>query len=1292
MADVPLRPSLIPGITFEQETEWGKRAAAGVLNTPADIAALYPALSGISEVAGYGSLPGAQATGEFVQSYTDRVYDIMGIEAPETPSEYAMEIANPLAVSKMPIVVLNKLPAALRFIEPMFPMVQGPWSPARAGANVAVPFVAQQGISELIDENESTETIFDSSYYSGAEQTFDADELDLSIEDVGTPQYQALEPIEVDTSDVDLWPVAEVEEGMYLPDINNPDTWEDLDAGYQEQETWRKLVYGGVAGLALVAGAGHAARLIQAKRAKATIDQFNEFTGEAPRDLDPRKPQNISTETLRNRHEPIRSTATAVKTQLIDGMSPVFRNLARVAKIDPAKAETIAAYVQTIGNPSAMAKRIDAFFKVGSLPGSTVRFDTPYATHVSKTLSLSPQEIGSYHTLKQAYRALDDLIVRRNQGQARPLWGTYDEGGLRARINQIEGLFPKVKELNTEYRGFQRQMLNYQEELGMISAAEKVAWIHNRPNYTPLAGKYKPDGLRAFKRMFGDTRAPDPEDSVDIFREAENKMQPGQLKDSFLADLDYFTDVIKYAETNRLRRTVVEALEPLNFDDGAKIIKIKNKKGSKPGLRFRDSTGVEKFAEIRDPALLSALRFRPHIVGGILESASRISMSMYTGKYNPLFAKASLAYEAITGQILLKSGRRLGAIDQALNYLGSDLKLSSFDPTSVAALPFDAAGVLIRSSSLRAANKLRVSSFNNGVLARMLGPRNAEALAKIIQSSYENSAYHLYEQYGGGNAVFIETDTFARPETVGKSIPELAQLHGAILSSSTLGRSYNMTLEAIHNAVRYRHVSANTQRRLMMHTNEDGTQRLPRMSDFGATGRLGNLPVIQFEPVGGVDTMTRLAADTRNLTGDVTRRPGDTGTHFGRGYQRLLAQSPYANHFLQVSAQIARMMKDHYIRMSLSLATFGFGVLALVHKAMEEDPEILNNMTPQQRRTTIPIVFNGKTQWMLNIPPELRLMSGPLIESYLNTNGFLNQQTQNTPFAAPNSLSVEESLARDSSFEAFGKILLEDVVPNPVGPGLNVGSALVTGLAGEPTTLGEITTGRMGRAYHPPRDEYRTLADKNNSVLEDTARVVIEELTGAAGSMLTTTGEGVLTMLKHDQPPMDIMANTAEALTARERNTMAPLLGVDERVNLADPVSDYVRTAQQALKALDPILMRGVMGAGERMSSSRPMNEDPAGFMANLQGTDMAVILPYAKQAQWHLRRMEPKYTVLENEKSQLKRNPYISVAVKQERLNAITLQQRDMTKQMFNVIKTAEDEVTEMLGREFSFATEGTP
>ena len=120
--------------------------------------------------------------------------------------------------------------------------------------------------------------------------------------------------------------------------------------------------------------------------------------------------------------------------------------------------------------------------------------------------------------------------------------------------------------------------------------------------------------------------------------------------------------------------------------------------------------------------------------------------------------------------------------------------------------------------------------------------------------------------------------------------------------------------------------------------------------------------------------------------------------------------------------------------------------------------------------------------------------------------------------------------------------------------------------------------------------------------------------------------------------------------------------------------------------------MRGVLGAGERMSSSRPMNEDPAGFMANLQGTDMAVILPYAKQAQWHLRRMEPKYTVLENEKSQLKRNPYISVAVKQERLNAITLQQRDMTKQMFNVIKTAEDEVTEMLGREFSFATEGTP
>lgn len=1292
MADVATRPSF-PTFTPEQETEWRNRALAGVMNTPADLAALYPALSGLSEVTIGVPLPGAQATAEFVETYTNRVYDIVGIDAPETPSEYAMEIANPLAVSKMPVAALNRLPSALRAIEPMLPMVQGPWSAGRAAANAAVPFVAQQGISELTDFDEQTETVFDASYY-GAGQT--GEEIDLAVPDVGAPQYQPLEPIDVDTTDVNFWPTDDELETINIADVNDPNTWEDLDAGYEEQENWRKWIYGGVAAFAVVAGAGHAARVIQAKRARAAIDQFSEFTGEGPRDTTPKQSNNISTETLRNKHEPVRSSATAVKTQLIDGMSPIYRNLARVARSDPAQADTLAAYVQTVGNPSAMAKRFDSFLKTGVLPGSTVRLETPYMTHVSKLMSLPETEIGSYHTLKQAYRALDDLVVRRRQGAARPVWGVYDEGGLRSRINQIEAQFPQVKRLNDEYKGMQRALLDYQEELGMISAGEKAAWLYNRPNYTPLRGKYRPDGLRMFKRLFGDARPPDPDEFTNIFDEAENKAQPGKLKDSVLADLEYMTDVMRYAETNRLRRELVETLSQQTFDDGAQIIKLRNKQGKRPGIRYRDSTGVEKFAEVRDPALLSALRFRPHMVGGILESANRIAMSMLTGKYNPLFAKASLSYEAITAQLLLKSGRRLGAIDQVLNYLGSDLKLSSFDPTSVAALPLDMAGVLIRSASIRAANKLRVSSFNNGVLARMLGPRNAEALAKIIQSSYENSAYHLYEQYGGGNAVFIETNTFARPETVGKSIPELARLHGAILSSSVLGRTYNMTLEAIHNAVRYRHINANTQRRIMMHTNPDGTQRLPRMGDFGATGVLQNIPVLQFEPIGNYQSLSRLAADTRNLTGDVTRRPGDTGTHAGRGVQRVVGQSLYANHFLQVSAQIARMMKDHPIRMAMSLSVLGTGIVALLQQAMDEDPEILRAMSPSQRRYTLPVVFNGKTQWMLNIPPELRLFAGPLIESYLNTNGFLNEQLKGTFLEAPHTLSEEEALARESLGQTFRDILFSDVFPNPIGPGLNAATAAYTGTQaavtgqGEPTTLGDLFGNYGGRTYHPPRDQYRTIADKNNDVLTDTARIILEELTGASGTMFTTAGENLLTMYGHDQDFSTMFSATAETLTTRERNTMAPLLGVEERVNLMDPVSDYVRNAQQALKALDPILMRGVLGAGERMSSSRPMNEDPGGFMANLQGTELELILPYAKQAQWHLRRIEPEYTVLSNEKSQLQRNPYISVAVKQERINTITLQQRELNKQMFNVIKTAEDEIAELLGREFSFATEG--
>lgn len=1331
----PRRPTPFPDISSEDIDEVTRRSIAGVLNTPADLMNLYPIISGIPEALTGTALPGADKVSEFTQEYTNRVYDVLGLEAPETPSEWLSEIANPAAIAKLPIKFLNTLPDALRVAEPLMPFVQGPWTASRATMNVAVPFAAQQGLTELVAPEQ--DTIFGSSQAQAQEVP---QEYDLAIPEREEPITFIDERNEsgFDIIDVDSWvPIdQQVADREASFDITNPDTWNDIGAIAREKENRDKLILGTVGVLGVIFGAHHVGRLASARRQRLAIERASEFTGEAPRSARPEPSQTYTpTETLLNVNEPIASAARATSTQLVDNLSPITYALNRLKGTAPDVAENVAAHVYTTGNPMAMAKRVDAALKTGALPNSNIRLDVAPATHISKVLSMEAPEIGAYMDLRAAYSMLDDLIIQRYAGKTNPMWGRFNETTLNAKIRALEAQSPRAREMVLEHQNMMRKMLDYAEEGGTLSSAERAAWAFNRPNYSPIGTKFASDPLRAVKRLWGSDMPAMDANILDISKPREANALPGQLKEAHLMDIEYLTNAMKAVETNRLRRMIVESLDNVQYKNGNKLVNIRTRqRAGKPSLKFRDAHGVEKYAEITDPALLSALKFRPNMIGGVLQSAARIAMSFTTGKFNPLFALKSLSYETLAAHPMLKSGRRLGAIDQVLNQIGFKGKLSSFDFTSVAALPVDAGASILRQASLNAANRLRVSAFNNGILARALGPDNAEALARVMQRSYENSAYGLYEHYGGGNGVFIETDTFARPESVGKSIPELARLQGANIASSIIGRSYNMILEGIHNAVRFRHMSANVRRKITMVPDGQGGTRLPRFGDYGATGRLANIPFIQYEPLGDIshlnnikqaeaqlkraiatnDTaaqahitntiiptlkeakfqadnrnMTSLAADTRNLTGDVTRKPGDPSTLLGRNVQRGIGQTMYGNHFIQITAQIARMVKDHPFRLGTTLAVYGTGVVTAYHYAFREAEEDVAAMTPDQRMRTIPIAFDGKIQYLISVPPELRLFTGPLVESYLNVGGLLNEQFANR------SLTVEEAMARRGLAETLWSSLSSDIIPDPLGPGIRAAYTAGTGLAAfqgstdTPSTLPRMFEGNRGATYTPPKEEFRTLADRQENALEDTGRLLVQELIAGSAEMVLDSVDTLSTALGDENDIVTATALGLEAATVRDRTTVKPLLGIDERVNLTDPVSSYVRQSQAALRALEPIVNQGVIGGGDTFSLSRPMIEDIMGRMPSLREHEAVMFINYVKQAQWQLRPLNEQYTVLKNRKSQIDRNPYLTVSDKQRILNEISLEQRELNKQMFRFIKIAEDETATMLGREFSFATE---
>lgn len=421
----------------------------------------------------------------------------------------------------------------------------------------------------------------------------------------------------------------------------------------------------------------------------------------------------------------------------------------------------------------------------------------------------------------------------------------------------------------------------------------------------------------AGNRNIVDTLNKDILDDANI-RRITMPMDPQLAMQTYMRNLHYD------AQQNVARREITRALTvdaqgmPTKYiNDGNIIQKTVNNRSEFSQAELRSNTAVRaladnpqllrvytngkvRFYDIGDPSVAAVLRMEPKLFTGwswAFKAAADTFKTNTTGLLSPMFAPVNALYDTTMGGLIKTPNRAFGPLDTIMRrvvgeQLGKHIGGRIFDPTVYAALPWHVVAGMGEVIALRSTRYIARDLAQDGLIASIGSTMGKPAYERLVQSMLlaverSKTAIMLDKGITHSGAMNQVNEAMSAFSYVGKAIPG---------SVRNLYDFYRDLITAVHASPKRQFYAQNH----LLLEQKYGKDRVPAKE------------------------MSRLLADTRNLSGDMTRQAGSDAM------RTLEAAAPYLAPMRNGTVHLARSLSDpRYVTYTYPrLAQMMVGVMA----------------------------------------------------------------------------------------------------------------------------------------------------------------------------------------------------------------------------------------------------------------------------------------------------------------------------------------------------------------------------
>lgn len=879
-----------------------KRGAIGLLEIPMTPFAVYTAPKNLVDAATGRNdsigLPFHDTINRGVTAYDQFLRDQFGVTKPETTAQFAAEI--------IPQAFAAPVKSAVEAAAPLGPVVQDTVRMLLPGSDRMIGKIGDAavgtGIGAIVANTMPSEA------KAAAPQIDEA-----SLTPIAAPQVDetSLKPLNPGPLQVSNDEALRVKQEIEPPNESVFSSVARMASDFVQSPEGQAALGVAGAGAAVLGGAGaigaHKLRKIAQANANPSI------IGDLP--------QTPYAGALRTGLDTIVSSVQNAKAPL----KTLIRETSTQPKEDLAVIDTMASEI-------AARQRFDTFMRNGQFPGSQVSM-TPLQQHIDYVTRLSPEDQEWYKVARAAATEMDNRMRNfqsamasgttppAQAGQVSPYAVNFRDIGDAAfpggsltvngrtfdkldDVVQIARSRPEVANALLDAKAMQTRGLDYLVDQGMISAKNKHEFLMRNPNHLV---SLDPDGTIDPLT----TRRIDPGSGVDKFQ------------DPIALDEEYFMKIVRLTEMNKLNKTVIESANK----GGLQLFKQIETPIPGKTVSYRDG-GVLKHYEVMNDDIYRALTTVPKAAIPVLNNMRQWMQSASTGTLATMtgqpFAPISMMYNGMVSSIVRPSGTATGLIDKGLQSVGFKPGLPG-DPTWAVgagyAIAADSAALISRGLS----KSLNDSILQNGFIARTLGPHNVQKVADAAAKAWERST--------------------------------LADL-------SSTGATANPHVTTLTNSMEEWERATS----LLRTTNPDYASKVPFLDKAhytlkAVTELIGNAAHSNYYRLNkGVVSDDVLTANTRNLTGDVSKRGGSD----------LMNTANSVIPYLNVSVQGTSRIIEAAVSQPLStMVGVGVGVVLptylILNNALQQGDEyvkhLLVNRSSYEQAGKMPIYING-------LPPE----------------------------------------------------------------------------------------------------------------------------------------------------------------------------------------------------------------------------------------------------------------------------------------------------------------------------------
>jgi hypothetical protein len=638
----------------------------------------------------------------------------------------------------------------------------------------------------------------------------------------------------------------------------------------------------------------------------------------------------------------------------------------------------------------ALQSKIHNFMSTGQLPNSALKSE-PLAPTLEAISSLDQIDRKMLTDGLLAKTALDD---RKVLGKS-PSFSDKTNEELQQLVRlgeqgQLKGYADKIRQ-------HYRDQLDYLLEQGYIDEAHYNDWKLRRPNYVHLSKNEGEDYLDTFLGR-GDRGSPTDTVIRDRGTADESGVQTGATADPIIDLPNQWAEVIHKLQVNSVKRDWLQQAE--GNAELSKIVKQVPIDTGKDDLHTVRVNGKEVHYKIKDDTLSSALEFSPFTTRSAWSQFMNLPRKLFqqgtTGVGNPLFAGTAAVYDTVTGIALRPKNYQLGVLNEFANKIsGGKYNLGMFDPTAWISAPIGAVRYMKDSLVESMAHELSTQlQKGSGFLVDQLGQPAADQLHTLLAAHYDKSIKSIMEEYGaGGSSPFLAsapdqlapgiatiapkfasdaakqafTDALRGKADTAELLMKGSKVPWEAARATPIARLYAGTVRAIHEGFRYQAFATNI-----------------------AKGALSP------------DELELIASNTRRIAGDI----GQQGA--SKAIQDINHSAAYANVAMQTLGEFGRKLKNQPLTTLANTIGAITALAALRYGKMATDPAYRDEM---RKRSDSQKVASFKTfgDLTVNIPPELRMITGPLFAAVDATTGMFDLNEDGTDKFDPNIIHAIEA-------------------------------------------------------------------------------------------------------------------------------------------------------------------------------------------------------------------------------------------------------------------------------------------